>query len=149
MSDIAVVKNVQGHIDVALKLIDGSDLLSQTARQHLSESLKLLDTLLAVKEPSEWKLTFPVTVWFRKTKKNNWIQGKLNSDKTVEFDGVTYDSPSKAASTFAGHSLNGWSLIFYDDPETGLRTPIDNLRKKGLFPGQKPSGYGKAVSVQR
>jgi hypothetical protein len=38
----------------------------------------------------------------------------LLADGQVEVDGITYDSPSPAASAIVGHQMNGWWFFLVD-----------------------------------
>ena len=142
--NVAIVQEVRDKLQLALKLIDGDDLSSRVARQHLEESRTLLATLASVGS-DQFQIEFPIVVWFRTTQSDNWIQGELHKDATVRFAGVQYSSPSDAARTLAGNNRNGWRNIYYDDPQSGNRIPIDNLRAIGLFKSKER----QVISVKR
>ena len=133
MPEETVLNKIIEKVGVALKLIDGHDLSSQIARQHLAEGLRLLERLNVAEVPNKPDLEFPVTVWFRRLRGDDWIKGKLGLDLTLDFKGKKYPSPSNAASDLAGNSRDGWRDIYYDDPQSGKRLPIDNFRKDGLL----------------
>lgn len=133
MADITVVKRVIENLEVAFKLIDGPNLASQVARERLEDSLRLLEKLVAPTIPGASTLELPITVWFRSTKADKWIQGKLYKDITLEFNGTKYSSPSNAATALARNSRDGWRDIYYDDPKTSQRLRIHNLRQQGVF----------------
>jgi hypothetical protein len=58
---------------------------------------------------------------------NDDVQAAVLSDGRIEFDGVTYDSPSGAGDAAHGGSTNGWGYWLADTP-SGLR-PLAGLRE--------------------
>ena len=159
MLDKPVALIVKENIEVALKLIDGHDLSSKVARERLEESLGLLEEAVQTgsidtadgTHPAAavgvringrgHKLGFPLKVWFRRTKADQWIQGEIElthagGSLILRFDGQVFYSPSKAACTLAGNSRDGWRDIYYDDSESGRRLPIGALKERGLLSRQ-------------
>ena len=159
MIEMTVAKIVKENIEVALKLIDGHDLSSNVARERLEESLGLLDESI-LRESIETTdgtgpaagvevringrrqtVGFPLKIWFRRTKADQWIPGKLeltepDGSLILRFNGQVFYSPSKAACTLAGNSRDGWRDIYYDDSESGRRLPIGALKERGLLSRQ-------------
>ena len=156
MMGTPVAKIVKENIEVALKLIDGHDLSSKVARERLEESLRLLEESIQTESietidgtrPATGvgirmngrghMVSFPLKVWFRRTKADQWIPGEIEltdagGSLILRFNGQVFYSPSKAACTLAGNSRDGWRDIYYDDSESGRRLPIGALKERGLL----------------
>lgn len=154
--EMPVAKVVKENIEVAVKLIDGDDLSSNVARERLEECLGLLDESIrtgSIETTDETppaggvgvringrghRVGFPLNVWFRRTKADQWIPGKIEltdagGSLILRFNGQVFYSPSKAASTLASNSRDGWRDIYYDDSESGRRLPIGALKESGLL----------------